>query len=98
MTTTGELNYFSIDGGSIENSVGFNAMNGVDVKRLDTSATPKGIFAMRNARLVASGLQTGFLFPLANVTKVILIYPDILISIDIIYLFMVKAAIYIFRS
>ena len=68
----GELNYFGFEGGSVENSVGFNALNGVDVKKMADSQTPRGIASFRNTRFVAGSLQNGFLFPLANVSEILI--------------------------
>lgn len=67
----GDINSFTIQGGSISNMVS-DSFKGLNVKKITTALTPKGEFIIRNSQLTSGAFPFGAFFHLTNVEVIIL--------------------------
>ncbi|CAG2224196.1 unnamed protein product [Mytilus edulis] len=67
----GDVNSFTIEGGSITNMVA-NSFQGLNVRKITTAPTPKGSFTIRNSQITSGQLAPGALFNINNATTIIL--------------------------
>ncbi|KAK3104872.1 hypothetical protein FSP39_012104 [Pinctada imbricata] len=69
-TNLGNLNSFTIEGGSIDAMVG-DSFTGMTVQKMTSESNPLGLFAIRNSRLQSGGFSFGALYSQASVSQLI---------------------------
>lgn len=72
----GEVNSFIIQGGSINNMVA-DSFNGLDIKPMPASLTPKGELVLQNTQVISQSFPFGVFYNIYNVTTMVLDNIDI---------------------
>lgn len=67
----GNVNSFTIEGGSISNMVA-ESFKGLNVQKIASAPTPKGEFIIRNSKMTSGQLASGALFMTNNASTVVL--------------------------